>query len=209
MPVKNVVKEFAPENYYHVYSRGVSRQKIFLTEKDYITFLSLFKRHLSIEPAQDHTRRPLPHLRDDVELLAYCLMPSHFHLLIYNKKEPGLTELMRSVLTAYGMYFNKVHKRRGRLFESTYKARRIQDEQYLWHISRYIHLNPLDLGVKYEHYPYSSWSYYLKQKKAEWINPKRILNMHTAELNNYFEFVEDYKAMRAELQHLKHYLANS
>src|SRR3989344_6792864 len=101
MPLRNVVKEFVPESYYHVYNRGVHHQNIFQGERDYTTFLSLFKRHLSKEPAQDQTRRPIPHLRDEIELLAFCLMPSHFHLLIYNRKEPGLTDLMRSVMTAY------------------------------------------------------------------------------------------------------------
>ncbi|MBI2591928.1 transposase [Candidatus Saccharibacteria bacterium] len=75
-------------------------------------------------------------------------MPTHFHLLVYNKKETGITDLMCSILTAYGLYFNRVHKGRGRLFESTYEASLINDEAYLWHISRYIHLNPQDIRSK-------------------------------------------------------------
>ncbi|MBI2588898.1 transposase [Candidatus Saccharibacteria bacterium] len=208
MPLKNVVKEFVAESYYHVYNRGVYKQNIFTQERDYTAFLSLPKRHLSREPAQDHTRRPLPHLRNDVELLAYCLMPSHFHLLIYNKKESGLTDLMRSMMTAYSRYFNKTHKRKGALFESSYKASLIDNEAYLWHISRYIHLNPQDLGSKYISYPYSSYAYYMGNKKAEWINPERILKMHGDELSDYASFVKDYESMRAELQQLKLYLAD-
>lgn len=208
MPLRNVVKQFASDSFYHVYNRGVYRQNIFTGENDYATFLSLFKRHLSQEPAYDRIRRPLPHLRSEVELLAYCLMPNHFHLLVYNKTDEGLTKLMRSTLTAYSMYFNKTHKRKGVLFESSYKASLIQDDSYLWHISRYIHLNPQDLRLNYKTYPYSSYGYYSGAKQAQWINPKRILDMHTSELNDYSAFVSDYESMRAEIQDLKRYLAS-
>jgi len=209
MPVKNVVKEFVSDSYYHVYNRGVYHQDTFVNESDYSTFLSLFKRHLSIHSTQDITRRTFPHLRKEVELLAYCLMPNHFHLLIYNKKEAGLTDLMRSVMTAYSMHFNKAHKRKGVLFESSYKASLIKNEAYLWHISRYIHLNPQDLGMDYSSYPHSSYGYYLGTKQSEWISPKRILETHSSELNNYPDFVADYKSTRQDLQQIKHLLANS
>ena len=209
MPLKNVVKEFAADSYYHVYNRGVSRQNIFTRDKDYTTFLSLYKRHLSVEPTQDYIRRPLPHLRSKIELLAFCLMPSHFHLLVYNKEAGGLTDLMRSVMTAYSMYFNKTHKRKGVLFESTYKASLINNKAYLWHVSRYIHLNPQDINKKYSSYPFSSYGYYIDKKNAEWLNPGRILAMHGYELSNYPDFVKDYEAIRAELKQLRSYLANT
>jgi putative transposase len=209
MPQRNTVKIFSPNTYYHVYSRGVSGQKIFTDEIDYSIFLSLFKRYLSKNPTSDHMRRAFPHLKNSAELLAYCLMPSHFHLLVFNKKTTGLTKLMRSVITSYSLAFNKRHKRRGRLFESTYKASLIDDESYLWHISRYIHLNPQDLGLDYKSYPYSSYAYYLGKKDAEWINPKRILKMHADWLNSYPAFVDDYKEMRAEIKQIKIFLADS
>lgn len=209
MPQRNVVKTFDSDSYYHVYSRGVSGQKIFVNDTDYSAFLNLFKRYLSKKPAFDNIRRPFPHLRSSVELLAYCLMPTHFHLLVYNKKIDGVTQLMRGVTTSYSMYFNKKLKRRGRLFESTYKASPINNDAYLWHISRYIHLNPQDIGQDYSIFPYSSFGFYLGQKQAEWINPARILNIHGDEFNDYAKFAKDYEAMRADFQHLKHQLANS
>lgn len=112
-------------------------------------------------------------------------------------------------MTSYSMYFNKKYKRRGRLFESTYKAIPIDTDAYLWHISRYIHLNPQDLGIDYSSYPFSSYDYYLGRKQAEWINPKKILDMHADEHNDYSTFVKDYRPTRAELQQIKHILANS
>ena len=116
---------------------------------------------------------------------------------------------MRSVLTAYSMYFNKIHKRRGTLFESSYKASLIDNDVYLWHVSRYIHLNPQDIGKDFSAYPYSSYAYYLGKKQAEWLNPEPILRMHSDELSDYPTFVKDYEAMRAELQQIKHALADA
>lgn len=209
MPRRNVNKDFSPECFYHVYNHGVSGQDIFLSESDYSVFVSLFKRYMSITPVHDITRRAFPHLRDSVELIAYCLMPNHFHLLLYNKRPDGITALMRSIKTSYCLYFNKIHKRRGVLFESSYLASRIDNEAYLWHISRYIHLNPQDIGGDFATYPYSSYRYFMKAKHAEWINPDRILALHKGGIDEYKEFVKDYKIMRAQLQQIKHELANS
>lgn len=209
MPSPNIVKEFIEDGYYHIYNRGVHGQNIFIHSTDYAAFLNIFKRHLSNKAAQDNNRRTLPHYKGQVELLAYCLMPSHFHLLVYNVQQEGITRLMRSLTTAYSLYFNKSHHRKGSLFETTYKAKFIADEPYLWHISRYIHLNPQDIGAKYELYPYSSYPYYIAKKKAEWLKPQRILDMHNEELDNYPGFVKDYETMRSELHDLKKYLANS
>jgi hypothetical protein len=112
-------------------------------------------------------------------------------------------------MTAYSTYFNKTHKRRGVLFESSYKAKLIDDDSYLWHISRYIHLNPQDIKEDYSKYRYSSLPYYLGNKQAEWINPKRILDMHSDNLASYAVFVKDYEAMRAEIKQQQYSLANS
>ncbi len=209
MPSPNIVKVFSEDSYYHIYNRGVYSQNIFVKPADYAAFLNIFKRHLSNEPTQDNNRRTLPHYRGEVELLAYCLMPSHFHILLYNIEKEGATRLMRSLTTAYSLYFNKTHQRKGSLFETTYKAKFIADEPYLWHISRYIHLNPQDIGTKYNLYPYSSYPYYIARKKAEWLKPRRILDMHGDELSSYPDFVKDYEAMRSELHTLKKHLANS
>lgn len=208
MPSKNVDKTFVNESYYHIYNHGVYNQQIFVDNEDYRVFLNLFKRYLSKAPARDRTRRSIAHLRDHIQLLAYCLMPNHFHLLVYNVKERGITELMHRVMTSYSMYFNKRYKRKGVLFQNTYKASLINDDAYLWHISRYIHLNPQDLNKEFSTYSFSSYPYYLGQKQAEWLNPDKVLALHKHGLSDYADFVKDYEAMRAELQQLKHLLAD-
>src|SRR3989344_5922404 len=143
MPARNSRKQYIPESYYHIYNRGVAKQTIFEDKQDYVVFLSLFKRHLSKEPSVDKYGRSHPHYRNDIELLAFCLMSNHFHFLIYQDKDDrAMTKFVQSLCTAYTMYFNRKRKSVGPLFEGRFKASRITKDQYLQHISRYIHLNP-------------------------------------------------------------------
>ncbi|MGH9987402.1 MAG: transposase [Nitrososphaeraceae archaeon] len=171
--------------------------------------MHLFKRHLSNKPQEDRYGRSLAHLRDKVELLAFCLMPNHFHLLIYNYEDKGFPELMQRVMTAYSMYFNKKYKRVGPLFQGTYKASLISDDAYLWHISRYIHLNPQDINQDIEMYEFSSLPYYLGHKQSEWLHPQKIMELHDSDAKKYLTFVKDYEGARKDLQSIKFQLANN
>lgn len=81
MPSRNVLKVDIPDSYYHIYARGASRQEIFREAADYYVFLELFRRYLSPEEIKDSAGIPYTKLHNDIELLCYCLMPNHFHLL--------------------------------------------------------------------------------------------------------------------------------
>lgn len=203
MPGKNVVKEYGPEEFYHIYSRGVAKQPVFLDDKDYRSFLSLLKRYLSKKPAEQSGHGLYPHYYKRLKLLAYCLMPNHIHLLVYQKDERAMTEFMRSLMTSYGMYFNTKYKRVGPVFQSRYRASRISEDDYLDHISRYIHLNPWD----WEEYPYSSLRYYLGQADAEWIRPAKILELFPSR-QQYLEFVRDYEGHKEMLEEIHWELAD-
>ncbi|HEX7368551.1 MAG TPA: transposase [Candidatus Saccharimonadales bacterium] len=203
MPGKNVLKINAPESFQHVYVRGHSRHKIFLDEQDYITFLHLLQRYLSAEEARDPYGVPYPNFYNKVELLAYCLMPNHVHLLLYQRQPGSMGRFMQSLLTSYSRYFNKKYRRSGSLFESRYKASMVSDEAYLEHISRYIHLNPR----QWRQYEYSSLTYYLQQEEVSWIRPKRIINMF-GKPAEYLKFMEDYAEQKKMNDILKQELAN-
>lgn len=192
-----------PDSYYHIYARGASRHNIFLEASDYIYFLSLFQRYLSQEEFRSSIGVPYVKLYDDIELLSYCLMPNHFHLLIYQIETHAMQRLMRGVMTAYSRYFNTKYERSGGLFESRYKASRISTDEYLMHITRYIHLNPHD----WRDYPYSSLTAYTQENETDWLNETRILELFLSR-GTYQEFVEDYKAVRDSLALIKHELAN-
>ena len=202
MPSRNVLKIDIPDSYYHIYSRGASRQPVFLDESDYEYFLTLLRRYLSEEDFRSKAGLSYIKLRDNIELLAYCLMQNHFHLLVYQVDEKSMQRLMRGVITAYSIYFNKKYGRSGALFESRYKASRIDSDEYLLHISRYIHLNP----DKWLYYPYSSIKYYLTDDAEDWINPKRILEQFSS-ISEYSSFLADYKDTHNELEDIKHQLA--
>src|SRR3989344_48245 len=202
MPTKNRIKEYAPEAYYHVYNRGVNKRTVFLDNKDYTVFLSLFKRYLSDEQS-DQYNRSYEDLSSEIKLLAYCLMPSHFHLLIYQDEASGMTNLLQRVLTSYSIYFNKRYHRIGPLFQDSYKASRINSDEYLLHISRYIHLNPQN----WRDWEFSSIDFYLGNKHAEWLDQKPIMDLFKNK-KDYHDFVADYEDYKRSLEEIKSELAD-
>lgn len=204
MPSRNTVKEFAADQYYHLYNRGVEKRDIFLDDQDYVVFLGLLKKFLSGERTKNTQRHKFINLAGQVELIAYCLMPNHIHLLLYQYTEDGITKLMRRVMTGYVMYFNKKYNRVGGLFQGRYKASHINADAYLHHISRYIHLNP----DEYQAWPYSSWRNYTGTKQAAWVKPARVLELFEHNRDNYELFVSDYTQSKEELSILKWQLAN-
>jgi putative transposase len=197
------LKQDAPDSFQHVYARGHSKHKIFIDEQDYLTFLNLLQRYLSAEEAHDPYGVPYPNFYNKLELLAYCLMPNHFHLLIYQRQPRAMAQFMQSVLTSYSRYFNKKYRRTGSLFESRYKASMISDDSYLEHISRYIHLNPRE----WRDYEYSSLPYYLQRDEVSWIRPKRIIESFSTP-EEYLEFVGNYVEQKKMMDILKQELAN-
>jgi putative transposase len=203
MPGRNIVKQYGAEQYYHIYSRGVAKQPVFLEDEDYVYFLSLFKRYLSAEQATSKARIKYPWYGQRITLLAYCLMPNHIHLLIYQEDEKAIIECMRSLMTSYSMYFNRKYRRVGPVFQSRYRASRISQQEYLEHISRYIHLNPRN----WLEYQYSSLRYYLKTTSAEWIKPTKILEMFPSS-GQYLEFVKDYEGYKQMLDEIHWELAD-
>ncbi len=215
MPARNSLKIFAENAYYHIYNRGVEKRDIFIDNQDYKVFLHLLKYYLSekneainhpIEIAAPNNKpirpRPLKNLNREIDLIAYCLMPNHFHLLVKQKTKDGITKLMRAISTTYAMYFNRRYNRQGTLFQGRYKAVIIKNDSYLLHLSRYIHLNPLSLVTRTDlvtSWPYSSYQYYIGYKKADWIKPEIVLKFFerpdwspipTEKFSTYSDFVK-------------------
>ena len=113
---------------------------------------------------------------------------------------------MRSVMTAYTMYFNKKYKCSGKLYEGVFLASRIDNDIYLWQVSRYIHLNPIDGGEDYVNYDYSSMPYFAGVKKASWLHIDKLVETDE-DIREYLKFVSDYKTMHKDLKFLKNVLA--
>ena len=198
MPTRNTIKTYYAPAYYHVYNRGAGGQKIFIDSVDKQKFLSLLERHSNPE----HKNNPeYPFPLHETQLAAYCLMGNHFHMLLYQHDDPdAITQLMRSVSTAYAMYFNKRHKRQGHLFQSIFKASLITDEAYLMHITRYIHMNPRT----YMTYKWSSLRFYLGEQPPAWLLVELVQSMSPVK---YRQFLIDYEGKKAELELLKTQIA--
>lgn len=175
----------------------------FLREEDYEVFISLFKRYLCGSLVSSATRHMYPSYQDRVELLAYALMPNHFHLFVYQYDAYAITDFMRSLLTSYGMYFNKTYDRVGPVFQSHYRAKLISDDAYLHHISRYIHLNPVDWKTSNK----TSLDFYRGTRTGDWIKPDRILRLFE-NTHDYLQFIEDYQGQKQILDELKWELAS-
>ena len=200
---RNINKVDLADAYYHVYARGSNKQLIFHGAKDYTFFFWLLKRHLSPQPVTGPRGVLYEKLGDDIELLSYCLMPNHFHLLFYQKTSGAMTRLMRSVMPSYSRYYNQKYSHSGPLFESRYRASRISNDQYVVHISRYIHLNP----KKWDSYTYSSLGSYVSGTSPDWLQTSRILSLFKNR-SEYLKFHEDYLENRDDFAAIKHELAD-
>jgi putative transposase len=178
-----------------VYNRGVEKRNIFIEDEDYAVFLNLFKRYLSDYPVTDNKGREYDWLTNKVEIIAFCLMPNHFHILFYQIEIDAITKLLRSVFSAYTTYFNKKYNRVGSLFQGVFKASKIYNDNYLIYITRYIHRNP----SQYMTWKWSSLNNWLGNKHAEWIKPQRLNNTTP---DKYIEFITDDQDYRLSLEEI-------
>ncbi|MFA7285687.1 MAG: transposase [Candidatus Paceibacterota bacterium] len=139
-------QNFAHGEFYHLYNRGTEKREIFLDEKDYNHFLYLM---YVCNTTKSLELRKINEKFDRIELLvnigAYVLMPNHFHILITENTEGGISKYMLKLMTAYTMYFNKKYKRTGKLYEGVFKSTHLNTDNYLKYIYSYVHLNPAKL----------------------------------------------------------------
>ena len=201
MPSRNIIKTFIANSYYHLYNRGVEKRTIFTDDQDYKVMLSYLKHYLSPPPPHPTHQKPNTYQTSnyfqDIELACFCLMPNHYHFLIKQIPQNGITRFARSLFTRYTQYFNKRHQRTGSLFGSNYKAALIQSDEYLLHLSRYIHLNPNSHAQSLTQ-AYSSYSDFLGLRHTAWVKPQFILNLFRSSDSThshhqtYLQFVQDH-----------------
>lgn len=147
--------EFVNEHIYHIYNRGVEKRNIYLGEEDCLRFTNSlyifndtnpslnFGRDLIEVGLQSRFKKREPF----ISILAYCLMPNHYHLMVQQKIDNGITEFMRKLDTGYTNFFNIKYDRVGPLFQGKFKAILLENESHFIHLPHYIHLNPLDLKM--------------------------------------------------------------
>jgi|WetSurMetagenome_2_1015567.scaffolds.fasta_scaffold597378_1 putative transposase len=163
--------------YFHIYNRGVGKSRIFKDDRNYEFFLGRMSKYL--DPS-------LP-------IIAYCLMPNHFHFLLRQDAPRRLSNYMGLVCKSYVLAFNKCFERSGHLFEGKYKLRHVDEEGYLLHLSRYIHLNPVRarLAKHAEDWPYSSCREYYGLRENRIVCCGPILQ-EFGDSEGYKKFIEAY-----------------
>lgn len=211
---------FANEQIYHIYNRGVEKRYTFLNKREYRRALDTmnyyrfkdtprkFSDYLSLPNDLRNTYFDTIHLQlqNHIEILAYCLMPNHFHFLIKQKIEGGITQFMTKFTNSYTKYFNTKHKRVGPLFQGVFKATLIETEEELIHICRYIHLNPvIAFLIEYDQlklFPWSSYKDYVNETNT--FCNTRIIKQLFASNKEFDQFMHDQVSYARELDKLKH-----
>ena len=213
MPYRRI--KFVDQNFYHTFNRGVEKREIFSNPEDYDRFLQTIYYYQFDGPKpklSTHKRFRLIEFEKNpqiVEIICYCLMPNHFHLLIRQVKNGGTQEFMRKVLNSYTKYYNTKYHRVGYLLQGAFRAVEVETDNQLLHLSRYIHLNPFvsnltnDLNV----FKYSSYPGYIGLVEDKICRSEPILSFFK-ESRDYKKFVEDQRSYGKELDQIKHLLVD-
>lgn len=167
---------FQPDHYYHLYNRGVNRQPIFFQPENWIFFLHRLR----------HYCRP-----DLIDIISYCLMPTHYHLLVRLKTDQLSRPIMQPLSVSYTKAINRQQNRVGPLFQGPFRARLVERDAYLTHLSRYIHLNPVAAGLvaRPQDWAYSSYRDIIGERSGTLPRAAAVLDQFPS-LAVYRNFVE-------------------
>ncbi|GIV96072.1 MAG: hypothetical protein KatS3mg057_0729 [Herpetosiphonaceae bacterium] len=183
MPRRQI--RFARGQYYHIYNRGAGRQSIFYEEKNYHYLLRLIKQVAA---------------ECELTMIAYCLLPNHYHWLVRQDGDTPAGDLPRRVFGSYSQAFNRAYQRSGTLFEGPYRAIMIDSEAYLCQLCRYIHSNPVKHGIVAapESWPYSNYLDWIGERTGTLLD-REFQQRHFGTPERYKAYVLDYLAGRAPL----------
>lgn len=195
--------EFAPGEYYHIYNRGTDKRNIVIDERDANRFLTGLKKFNNIKPIgsifENSFEKEEKKIKPLVSIVAYCLNPNHFHLVLCENVERGIERFLHRQTMGYSKYFNTRHKRKGNLFQGSFCAKHIEDNDYLLYVGAYVNLNDRvhQLGHGVSKLVRNSWNEYQNPKLKSIVNPKVILKQFKA-TREYLEYAEDSLEMMLE-----------
>jgi len=167
-----------PFTLYHVMSRTISGEIAFRGIADYNKFIHYLSKYAHLFDFRVH---------------AYCLLSTHFHLLLESGRQKTLSEMMRRLLTAYTVYYNRRHGRHGPLFQGRFKSLVVEKSDYLLVLSRYIHTNParLQKPLDQETYRWSSLHYYINGREPSFLYTREILQWFQGNRKEYAQYVKE------------------
>jgi len=203
---------FVNEYYYHIYNRGVEKRPIFKDGRDYRRFIKTIKYYQFAGPKPKLSKFLNSSIfkvdlnEKIVEIVCFCLMPNHFHFLVRQLKDGGITEFISKLSNSFTKYYNTKHTRIGPLLQGQFKTVLVESDEQLVHLSRYIHLNPIaSMLVKdLNYYSWSSYKEYIND--TEGICTKHAVMSLFKSPKDYQQFVLDQVNYAQELELIKHNL---
>ncbi|GAI36196.1 unnamed protein product, partial [marine sediment metagenome] len=209
------------DHYYHLFNRSVAKETIFIDGADLYRGIELLNYYHFIVPpfpysqfkkrSQETQRKILDNLKQKeklVEIICYCLMPNHFHLLLKQLVVDGISNFLRKFQDSYAKYLNKRYERFGSAFQNPFKSVLVENDNQLLHLSRYIHLNPYTSLIaknkdELMNYPWSSLGEYRLEEKTGFCRPKIILDQFK-DRREYLKFVLDNADYQRSLKRIEH-----
>ncbi|OGY24653.1 MAG: hypothetical protein A2Y57_00845 [Candidatus Woykebacteria bacterium RBG_13_40_7b] len=204
------------DQYYHVFSRSIAKFVVFNDTQEfsrmqdilklyrYFNFDYKYSRFMKLDPDSQLKIENFLEKENSllVEIVAYCLMPTHIHLILKQVQNKGISHFMAKILNSYSRYFNLTHKRIGPLWAGRFKSVLILTDDQLLHLTRYIHLNPTSANLvkKSEKWPFSSYQEYINRKKKGFCNFSDVVPLSAS---SYKKFVSDRVSYQKELSIIK------
>lgn len=212
MPARRVI--LATGETYHIFNRSLRQAPIFTNKREFDLFLMASRYYLQLHPPVKFSiyRRQRKKYEPEVDLsktlvkvMAYCLMADHFHFILTQLEENGIRAFMHRLATSYSHYFNEKYDQKGSVFEGKFRAVRVETQEQLAHLSRYIHLNPVTAYLVEDpaKYGYSSYDFYLKKRESDFIDPSDVM-VGFSSPSDYEEFVLNQKDYQRELKRIEH-----
>jgi len=157
------------DEYYHIYNRGVDKRTVFQDQEDLARFFQCIQEFNNVDPIgsifeNSFVKENNNNHKKLVQIVCYCLNPNHFHLILKQVSDNGVSEYMKRLSGGYTLYFNNKHKRSGVLFQGKFKSSHIDSDKYLLHVSAYVNLNNWFKGKKID-LSKSSWEEYVGKEK--------------------------------------------
>lgn len=213
-------QELVNESIYHIFNKSIAGFVIYNSEFEYSRFINLIKYYRHKQPPVRYSRlieysnilqnniiESLPSNDKLVEIISYCIMPTHFHIILKQLKKHGISNFINNIGNSYTHYFNNIHKRKGPLWVGPFKNVLVSTDDQLLHLTRYIHLNPTssNLVSNPNEWVYSSYKEFINKEvnQDNFCQYQKYLDITPGK---YQSFCEEYIDDQKELSIIKHIL---